>query len=270
MGEHQVKEKAIKFLYAFECYLLYVLSSVVASFAVVVYYSVVAAQDVGALSADVDANVFFEYIANILSGKSSLVLFISYILVLLVTIIVFAAKKIKLGAYTGFSYCRPISLIASVCLGALLNLIVSYFVPAQSGGEVEIVPLMIICVLLGPIVEEIVFRGILLKMFGAAVGVFFSIVITALLFSVSHAISQADMVQVIYTFVLGILLGVVRYKSTSLWSAIAVHMSFNLSSAFFGWFNLDLDGADILLCAAVAVVMFFLSCTGGRKVRKKL
>ena len=264
MGEPCVKEKAIRFLYAFDCYLLYILSGVVSSIAIVAYYSVVAAQEVGSFGANLDANSFFDYIANVLSGKSSLVLFVSYILVLLVTLIVFALKKIRLSSYTGLSYCRPVSLVASVCLGAFLNLLVSHFVPAQSGGEGEFTILFMICVLLGPIVEEIMFRGILLKMFGASVGVVFSVIISSALFAASHG----EFVQIVYTFVLGLILGIVRYKSTSLWSSIAVHMSFNLSGAVFAMYNFDFDGVEILIISFAAAAFFLLSCTGGRKWRK--
>ncbi len=264
MGELFVKKKAINFLYAVDCYLLYILSGIVSSIAVVAYYSVVAAQEFGSLNADVDANSFFEYIANVLSGKASLVLLISYILVLFAAFIVFAVKRIRPGSYMGLSYCRPISLLASICLGVLLNLIVTHFVPAQAGSETELTLLLMLCIILGPIVEEIMFRGILLKMFGASVGVVMSVIITSALFAGSHG----GLVQIAYTFVLGLVLGVVRYKSTSLWSAIALHMSFNLSGAFAAVYNFDFDGVEILLISLAAVVFFILSCTGGRKRRK--
>ena len=261
-----MKKKAINFLYAIDCYLLYILSGIIASVAVVVYYSVVAAKDFGSFGTDMDSNSFFEYIADILSGKASLVLLVSYILVLTVAFIVFSAKKMRISSYTGLSYCRPISLIAAVCLGAFLNLVVMHFVPVQSGSETEFTVLFALCIILGPVVEEIMFRGILLKMFGASVGVVLSVIITSALFAVSHG----SLVQVAYTFALGLVLGVVRYKSTSLWSAIALHMSFNLSGAILAIYNPDFDGVEILLISLAAVVFFILSCTGGRKWRKSV
>lgn len=259
-----MKRKAIKFLYAVDCYLLYILSGIIASITVVAYYSVVAARDFGSLGADLDANSFFEYIANVLSGKASVVLLISYILVLVATFIVFAVKKMRIGSYTGLSYCRPVSFVASLCLGILLNLIVLHFVPAQTSGETEFTILFMLCIILGPIVEELMFRGVLLKMFGASVGVFFSIIITSALFSVAHA----DLVQIAYTFVLGLVLAIVRYKSTSLWSAVALHVAFNLSGAFAAMFSFEFDSFEILLVFLAAVVFFLLSCTGGRKWHK--
>ena len=264
MGVLFVKKKAINFLYAVDCYLLYILSGIIASVAVVAYYSVVAARDFGSFGADMDANSFFEYIANVLSGKASVVLLISYVLVLAATVVVFAVKRMRMVSYTGLSYCRPVSLIASVCLGVLLNLIVMHFVPEQSGGEAEFTLLFVLCIILGPIVEELMFRGILLKMFGASVGIVFSVIITSALFAVAHG----GIVQIAYTFILGLVLGIVRYKSTSLWSSIAVHVAFNLSGAFATVFSFGFDSFEILLILIAAAVLFVLSCTGGRKWRK--
>ncbi len=260
-----MKDRAIKFLYAFDCYLLYVLSGIVSSLGVVAYYSVAAARDFGELSAGVDANSFSEYIADVLSGKSSVVLLISYVLVLVVTLAVFLFRRSNIFSYTGLSYCRPISFIGAVLLGAFLNPIASHFIPAQGSAEVTISSVLILCIVLGPFVEELIFRGVLLKMFGASVGVFFSVIITSALFAVSHG----DISQAVYTFVLGLLLGIVRYKSTSLWSAVAMHMSFNITGAVLSAVNLSFDGLEIILIALAAVVFLLISCTGGRKTRKK-
>ena len=75
-----MKDNAIKFLYAVDCYLLYVLSGVIASLGVVAYYSVAAARDFGELGASVDADSFSEYIADVLSGKSSVRIFLFFLL----------------------------------------------------------------------------------------------------------------------------------------------------------------------------------------------
>ncbi len=260
-----MKDNAIKFLYAFDCYLLYVLSGVISSLGVVAYYSIVAARDFGELGASVDANSFSEYIADVLSGKSSVVLLVSYILVLVVALIVFAVRRGNLSAYTGLSYCRPISMISAVLLGAFLNVIISFFVPTGAAQEVTVNTILVLCIVLGPFVEEFMFRGVLLKMFGGAVGVFFSVIITSALFAVSHG----NFSQAAYTFVLGLLLAIVRYKSTSLWSAIAMHISFNVTGALLVGFNISFDSVEIAIISAASVAFFVLACTGGRSIRKK-
>jgi len=257
-----MKENLIKFLYAIDCYLLYVLSGVVSSLLVVGYYSVVAAHDF----AGIDATSFFEYIETVLADKSSVVLLVSYVLVLGVAALICALKKIRFSSYTGLSYGRPASVLSSAALGVLLNFAISSLLPSDVSGTGEILSVvLILCIVLGPFVEELMFRGVLLKMFGASVGVFFSIVITSALFAISHG----DALQIAYTFVLGLILAVVRYKSTSLWSAVALHMSFNIAGAVSGYFGLSFDGVELAVILAASVVLFVIACTGGRKLSPK-
>ncbi len=259
-----MKENALKFLYALDCYFLYVLSGVAASLTVVAYYSFAAAKNIGDLGAQVDASFFFEYISGVLAGKEPLILLISYILVLIVSILVFRFKRIGLASYTGLSYCRPISIIASLFLGAILNLLISSFVPFSSSETVEITTILVLCVIIGPFVEELMFRGILLKMFGASVGVCFSILITSALFAVSHG----NLIQASYTLVLGLVLGLVRYKSTSLWSAIVLHTSFNVAGTLLSLVSFAFSITEKAVLLALAVIALILSCSGGRKSRK--
>lgn len=260
-----LKENAIKFLYAIDCYLLYVLSGVVSSLLVVAYYSLSAAWNIGGLGARVDATSFSEYISELLSGKASAALLISYVLVLVVTALVFLFRKSKMSAYTGLSYTRPLSLVGSVVLGVVLNLLVSEFVPVTGTEPVKVNIILVLCVILGPFVEELMFRGVLLKMFGSAVGVVFSILITSLLFAVSHG----NLVQAGYTFGLGLVLGLVRYKSTSLWSAIALHTAFNISGAVSAFYTFDFAPAETVFLAVLAAASIILACTGGRKYEPK-
>ncbi len=259
-----MKERAIRFLYAIDCYLLYVLSSVAASLGVVAYYSISAARDIGNTGTELDVTAFSEYISEVLSGKSSLVLLVSYIIVIMSLLIVFAIRRKSLSSYTGVSYCRFVSLFASVCLGIALNFLASFFSSAQSAEESVVSTVLILCIIIGPFVEEIMFRGVLLKMFASSVGVVFSVIITSLLFAFSHG----DIVQIAYTFVLGLILGIVRYKSTSLWSPLALHMSFNVTGAIAAFCNLRFDGVDAIIISFAALLFFFIACTGGRKARK--
>ena len=256
-----LKENAIKFLYAIDCYLLYVLSGVVSSLLVVAYYSLSAAWDIGGLGAKVDAVSFSEYISELLSGKASAALLISYVLVLVVTALAFLFRKGKMSAYTGLSYTRPLSLVGSVILGVVLNLLISTFVPVSETEPVAVTVILVLCIILGPFVEELMFRGVLLKMFGSAVGVVFSILITSLLFAVSHG----NFVQAGYTFVLGLILGLVRYKSTSLWSAISLHAAFNIAGAVSAFYSFDFSVSETVFLALLAVASLILACTGGRK-----
>lgn len=82
---------------------------------------------------------------------------------------------------------------------------------------------IIFAVVVAPVMEEILFRGILYKKlirFGGKTFVFFS----ALVFALMHP----NLYQVIYAFLLGVLFGFIRYYTGSIKYSIILHMSINM------------------------------------------
>ncbi len=261
-----MKDNFIRFLYAVDVYLLYLLSGVVSAAGVVAYYSIRAALDYGSIGEISDASAFVEHISAFVTGKSSLVLLISYIIVVCVLCFSFALRKKSVFAYVGLSYGRFVSAFSAMLLGIALNLITYSLVPETAQGGSEINTVLILCVILGPVIEELMFRGVLLKMFGAACGTVAASVITAVLFSLMHT----EPVQMVYTFALGVILAAIRVKSTSLWPPIFLHLSFNITGAVMMINPRLFTQKGILSLSAVAALLFVLSCTGGRRyVRRK-
>ena len=84
--------------------------------------------------------------------------------------------------------------------------------------------------IIGPVTEELVFRGISLGYMKKA-GTFFSVnIVQALLFAGFHL----NMLQASYAFLLGILLGYIAYKTGSVMVTILLHITFNTTSFLFG------------------------------------
>jgi len=260
-----LKEKVVKFLYAIDCYLLYLLSGVVAAAGVVAYYSITAALDYGYIGEETDANAFVDYISGFMAGKASLVLIVSYLLVIITVFFVFLFMKRRVTAYTGMSYANLLSIIAAILSGIVLNFITYSFVPVEMTQAQEINLLLILCVVLGPFVEELMFRGILLKMFAGACGIIFASIITSLLFAIMHT----EPVQMLYTFVLGIILCLVRVSSTSLWSAVALHLAFNITGAVALVCDMSFDGASLAMICVAAILLISVACMGGRRLEKE-
>lgn len=90
-------------------------------------------------------------------------------------------------------------------------------------------------VVLGPIVEELVFRGIQFYYAKKVSSGFFAIFITALIFGLWHR----EPVQVVYTFFMGIALGIVFYYSGSMLLVIGMHILNNFLSQFLADLNND-------------------------------
>ncbi len=82
--------------------------------------------------------------------------------------------------------------------------------------------------LFAPIVEELSFRGLILRRFQKAFGDKISVLIQAFLFGLIHF----QLVQSTYAFFLGLIFGYVMIKRKSVIELIIVHMVFNLFGAF--------------------------------------
>ncbi len=89
------------------------------------------------------------------------------------------------------------------------------------GGGLALSALMV--VLVGPFVEELVFRGVVLDAAGRRWGMWAAIVGSAGLFAAAHGTAWA----VVPTFVLGVALGWLAWTRGSLWPAIALHSLYN-------------------------------------------
>jgi hypothetical protein len=83
--------------------------------------------------------------------------------------------------------------------------------------------------LMSPILEEVIFRGYLLKGFAHSfIGVYGSIVLTSAIWAVIHF--QYEVVYLVMIFFIGLVLGYARFKANSIYIPIMMHIIFNLSA----------------------------------------
>lgn len=157
-------------------------------------------------------------------------------------LLLFAARRKNLSLAENIGFKQPtilataVFLIAWVCLIALEEVVTS----GMDGAQVKrwpdypahIVALRILAIgFLGPIAEELGFRGLLMAWLRRTrVGVVGAIVITAALWSVIHL--QYTPLLLLLIFVDGIVLGLARQFSGSLWLPVAMHIGGNLFSIY--------------------------------------
>ena len=88
-------------------------------------------------------------------------------------------------------------------------------------------PLTLVILLMGvfifPLLEEIVFRGILYSWLRRRLGLFWSIGISALVFSLVPVIGLVGL----WRTLLGVMLAIVYERSQSVWGSYAAHVTFN-------------------------------------------
>ena len=106
--------------------------------------------------------------------------------------------------------------------------------------------------LAAPLIEEVIFRGIVLeRLRKTKMNIWMALIIQALIFSAFHT----GGVQITYTFFLGIILGLVYLWSGSVWAAIIVHFVFNvMSDVLAAFFSLGNSGVHGLIWVLVALV----------------
>lgn len=90
-------------------------------------------------------------------------------------------------------------------------------------GPVAVVGLLTAVVVIGPLVEEVIFRRVLLGWLEARVGTVLAVVVQAALFAVMHVLPQA----MVLTFFLGLATATLARLHRSLWPAVLLHGSHN-------------------------------------------
>ena len=129
-------------------------------------------------------------------------------------------------------------LITGIVIEPVLNLFPESFLDLlnQMGANGGWSVLML--AILAPVMEEVLFRGILLESVREKYSSGRAIVVSALMFGVIHVIPQ----QVVNAFVIGLILGFIYVRTDSLWPVIIIHALNNaMAYVIMQWS----DGANI-------------------------
>ena len=127
---------------------------------------------------------------------------------------------------------RVIGSIGATCLSAMAQAVLvdpEYIQTAQNMYSADFVVQIIVFGFVIPIAEEFMFRGVLYQRYRETRGFYYAAIWSALFFSVTHN----NTVQMIYTFLLGILLCYIYEKFGSMKAPIMLHVVLNLGSLIF-------------------------------------
>ena len=157
----------------------------------------------------------------------------------LIWLIIRAKRGLSFTEYLGFRKFRPRTLLLLLAtFGLYYGFVVVMNIVTNQPGEgssdlalysVEVWPVLvwISFVIFAPLYEEIWIRGFLLEGFARSkIGAVGAIALTSLFWAVQHV--QYSMFQVGMIFVFGIVLGIVRLRTKSLWAPISLHIINNL------------------------------------------
>ena len=125
--------------------------------------------------------------------------------------------------------------------------------------------------IIGPVAEEICFRGVMFFSFKKWMKVPIAIALSAVLFALYHG----NLIQGLYALIMGAIMGYLAYKTDSLFGSMIFHMTANLIVCTYSQFTpmadffMSLPG--VLLCAVVlaaGAVLLFVSFRGTQKAEK--
>ena len=105
-------------------------------------------------------------------------------------------------------------------------------------------------VILSPLAEEVLYRGVVFLYIKRTLGMWPAIVISAIMFAVFHM----NLVQLIYALILGFYLSIVMERSENLWIPIIGHVAANALSVIrgeTGFLSVDSIGFDGYVASAV-------------------
>lgn len=129
-------------------------------------------------------------------------------------------------------------LLTSVLLGSCMFVIFNWQPLSQNGFVIKIrleelltfkrLVFVFITLVIAPVLEELLFRGIILEYLSRTNGLFFSVLLSSLLFSLHHLTG----VQLLPAFVAGLYLGVLYLKDHSLSCTILAHCCLNIVPVF--------------------------------------
>ncbi len=176
-----------------------------------------------------------------------------------------SAKAAGLSAIVGIA----LNIVTMAFLRSLPESILAGYAESSSGLMNQKFGLAILStVIAAPIIEEIIFRGLIYDRLKKGIPTVVAIIISSLLFGLAHG----QPVWICYTTVMGITLAIIYNRTNSIAATIASHLAYNFTSVLLGSTILSLPIAAHYAIAAVglavAIVIFVKTKNVGQVEQK--
>lgn len=230
---------------------LYLLFFLAIQFLAGIIYAVIAVAGASLFHGEADAG-------SVLAGTETAVLF-AYLLTVGAVLLWFRLRHKPLGEAVGLRRCSgwtaAFSAFAALGLFVAINLALALLPAAWMTDYSEYMDVLlsdgllpaVSIVLMGPLAEELMFRGVIQTRLVRAMPAWIAVVLQAVLFGVTHGTP----IQMAYAFLIGLALGFLRSRTGSILPGFAAHAAFNamndplglFSGAGGGWYALAVMAA---------------------------
>lgn len=155
----------------------------------------------------------------------------------------------------GMGGCITVALLLSFLQSIFPSLFDGYVKTMDQFGQGEVVITLLYTIGIGPVAEELVFRGAILDRLRLAYPFWAANLLQAALFGLYHM----NLIQGIYAFLWGILLGLLYQATGSILAGILAHIIFNTTNYLLGWLFPAETAVSILLYIGIFLfgVIFF-------------
>ncbi len=265
-----MKNKIIALFEAFMYYIIYLFSGILGNIAAVAVSAVIIGFEYISNHMQAANTEFFNEVMNLVKSELALGILLSNLTVLLIYWLACSSKGIKFSKYIGMHGLNFINALASVATGfvahglitgvlenlkPMTDVIAQYEQQMEWMQEGNVFLLLAVTLIVAPIVEEIVFRGVLISSLGKVITPIGALIVTSVLFGISHG----NIVQGLYSFLLGLVLGFVRIRSRNLSNSILMHITFNASNVITAGFGLSITWMSPWAIAVILVILVWLS-----------
>ena len=230
---------------------LYLLFFLAIQFLAGIIYAVIAVAGASLFHGEADAG-------SVLAGTETAVLF-AYLLTVGAVLLWFRLRHKPLGEAVELRRCSgwtaAFSAFAALGLFVAINLALALLPAVWMTDYSEYMDVLlsdgllpaVSIVLMGPLAEELMFRGVIQTRLARAMPAWIAVVLQAVLFGVTHGTP----IQMAYAFLIGLALGFLRSRTGSILPGFAAHAAFNamndplglFSGAGGGWYALAVMAA---------------------------
>ena len=208
--------------------LLYLLFFLAIQFLAGIIYAVIAVAGASLFHGEADAG-------SVLAGTETAVLFAYLLTAAAILLLWFRLRHKPLGEAAGLRRCSgwtaAFCAFAAVGLFVVLQLALALLPEAWMTDYSEYMDVLlsdgllpaVSIVLMGPLAEELMFRGVIQTRLARAMPAWIAVVLQAVLFGVTHGTP----IQMAYAFLIGLALGFLRSRTGSILPGFAAHAAFN-------------------------------------------
>lgn len=229
--------------------LIYYIVQVIAGISIVFYYDVLKSIAWSITGEQLDILRILNQSLDFLLSNTALIIIISTIITFIIYSLIYRKRKSEMKSFIRFKGIRPYVVLLIIFFGLSFNMLIDAVISKLSEISVlrelfesyyrlnntltngNFVLGLIGIGIMGPIFEEILFRGLILGELKKITKVQLAIILQAVLFGVYHM----NVIQGVFAAIIGLALGYVYDKYDSIIASMLLHITINTSSVIIGY-----------------------------------